>query len=165
MFSNISRKVTIVGITLATVGAGVFGPSASASAYTVVGNSVPDSANQAVSVGSVACTVNGGDPVVVTVNGRRFVRSTAYLSCNAPVHVRGAASALYTNGSIVTKRVAVGPFTNRTTLSVISELPCNGSANRYWTGYGEFELDMNRDGVVDRNVGDASLANLRSCGL
>jgi hypothetical protein len=163
MFTSIVKKAMVTGLATAALGVGALAPSAAA--YTHIGNSTPDAGAQGVSWGSTYCTVNGGDPVVVTVDGVRHVRSTALLSCNAPVHVRAAASGLYTNGTMVTKRIATGPFYNRTSLAVIAQRPCNGSSNRYWTGYGEFELDMNRDGIVDFNVSDASLANLRSCGL
>jgi hypothetical protein len=157
---TVKAAVTTLGAAAASVAL-----ATPASAYPTIGNTVQDSGAQGVVMGSVYCTVNSSDPVVVSINNVRYVRTVASLSCNAPVHARDVGAALYTGGAVVTKRIAAGPYYNRTSLSVIADRACNGVGNRYWAGIAEFRLDMNRDGYLDALVQDASLSTLRSCGL
>ena len=118
-------------------------------------------------MGSVQCTMTAGNPVTVTINGVPNIQSTNSLSCNAPVTIAGLASLAARYGETVQtaryRKVVTTNFYNRTSVSVSVTGPCIGAANTSWAGLGEMQLDMNRDGVIDALVKDASLVNLRSC--
>ena len=162
MFSSIAKKTALV--TLAAAGASV-ALAAPASAYPIIGNTAQDGTAQSVYMGSVSCSVHSSEPVTVSINNVRYVRTISSLSCNSPVHVRGIAAALSTGGSVATKRTVGGPYYNHTSMTLVADRACNGVGNRYWAGIAEFQVDMNRDGYLDALVQDASLSTLRSCGL
>lgn len=162
MFDSI-LKTAATAILATGIGAGVVASPASAASF--IGTWDQDAAGQAVQLGGTTCTITAGDPVVVTENGVRYVRTSGTLSCSNWVNVGGIYGSLYSSGGVQTSRTVTGPYYNRNSLTLITQRPCNGASNRYWSGLTEFAVDLNRDGYVDAYVRDASLANLRSCGL
>ena len=161
-----SLTVKTIAAGALALGLGLVGMSP-ASAATTIGDLTPDAQGQSVYMGSVQCTMTAGNPVTVTINGVRNIQSTNSLSCNAPVTVAGLASLAARYGETVQtaryRKVVTTNFYNRTSVSVSVTGPCIGAANTSWAGLGEMQLDMNRDGVIDALVKDASFFNLRSC--
>lgn len=162
---NIFRKLAIAAFGTATIvlaTAGIAGADHTIPSY---GDSYYDTAGQDVYMGAKACTVTAADPVVVTVNGSRRLRSTNTVVCNSTVKVGRftARFGLQPNTTLQEKTSAA--IVTGTQASFVIERTCNGTINNSFSSFSQVLIDFNLDGYGDAWVSDLSRWNLRSCSI
>jgi hypothetical protein len=146
---------------------GIFALADSASAIYTAGTRDKDVAGETVYWnGTRSCTVTAGDPVIVTVNGTRMLRSTGMVTCNSNVRIglfRAQLGIYPTEQAVQTKTTS--NVVGGSQASVVVEIPCRGVMNNSYTGYFEAQIDFTNDNYPDAHLWDFSRWNTRSCNV